>query len=118
VKEPLDGEPKVALISNVSSLSAGKVNRDANRRFEKEENVAIHLETGTTTRSISLDDFNILPQKSVEVLRKWFYDHETKPYPNKDEMKALVKESKLALSKVIKHLAYILLLLIMSLFLL
>ena len=104
VNEPSDGDEKDGWITNASSLSAGKVNRGAIRSFEKEEDVAINLETGSTARSISLDDFYTLPEKSVEVLRKWFYNHGANPYPNKDEMRALVKESKLALSQVIKHL--------------
>jgi hypothetical protein len=77
------------------------MNSDTDSCFS-EDHEAIEMKTENTTASAtSLKDPYFLPEKSVEVLKKWFYDHATNPYPSKEEKRVLAKKSKLALARVI-----------------
>ena len=37
----------------------------------------------------------LLPKKSINVLKKWLYDHRYKPYPTDSEKNTLIKEANL-----------------------
>ena len=106
------------------TLFGDQVFRDVNNSFQEaldsdtdtsnsEDDEAVEMEARNATES-STPPNRFLPEKSVELLKKWFYDHEANPYPNKDEKAILSKESKLAFSQVIS--ASILLLLKLNLF--
>jgi len=64
----------------------------------EDDNEATETEIENETDSTYI--WRLLPEKSVEVLKKWFENHSTNPYPNKAEKEVLVTESKLTLTQV------------------
>ena len=71
---------------------------DSNTSDSEDSNEATETEIENETDSTNI--WKLLLGKSVEVLKKWFENHTTNPYPNKAEKQVLVTESKLTLTQV------------------
>ena len=99
-------ESSAAIISEVGEFTRGDVENvnnfqealDSNTSDSEDGNEATETEIENETDSTNI--WKLLPGKSVEVLKKWFENHTTNPYPNKAEKQVLVTESKLTLTQV------------------
>ena len=103
------------LVDNLNLIEALDSGTDISSSDDDEP---VEMEAVNATGSSTASN-RFLPEESVEVLRKWFHNHENNPYPNRDEKGILAKESKLTLSQVKEnYLDFILLSLTLKLFLL